>query len=292
MKDVFQCFLLLAAAANLCDDTQEAVIDEDTFERVHELRKHRRRNSATGKTSIFAGLLYCADCGSKLYYCASKSIADGKEFYRCSEYKERCGSCTIHYIRDSVLKEIVLDTLQKVAKYVQEFEPVFLYLFAKQNSLGRETKIRTMRQNVEKSRCRIKEIDMLIERIYEDNVLGKLSDDCYSRMSSNYEREQKELLASVEQDEQMIREAEQKRVNLKTFLDVIRECIDLKELTPEIVNTLIQKIEVHRSQTDDDGVKHVPIDITFTAVGIINIPTEKELLSAMEEMRARPLQTA
>jgi len=119
-------------------DTQEAIIDEDTFERVHELRKHRRRNSATGKTSIFAGLLYCADCGSKLYYCASKSIEDGKEFYRCSEYKERRGSCTIHYIRGSVLKEIVLDTLRKVAKYVQEFEPVFLYLFAKQNSLGRE----------------------------------------------------------------------------------------------------------------------------------------------------------
>ena len=273
-------------------DTQEAIIDEDTFERVHELRKHRRRNSATGKTSIFAGLLYCADCGSKLYYCASKSIEDGKEFYRCSEYKDRRGTCTIHYIRDSVLKEIVLDTLRKVAKYVQEFEPVFLYLFAKQNSLGRETMLRTMRQNVEKSRRRIKEIDMLIEHIYEDNVLGKLSDDRYYRMSSNYEKEQKELLAMVEHGEQMIQEAEQKKVNLKVFLDAIRKCIDLKALTPAIINTLIQRIDVHRSQTDDDGVKHVPIDITFTAVGIINIPTEKELLSAMEEMRTKPLQTA
>ena len=90
----------------------------------------------------------------------------------------------------------------------------------------------------------------------------------------------------------MIQESEQQKINLKVFLDAIRECIDLKELTPTTVNTLIQRIEVHRSQTDDDGVKHVPIDITFTAVGIINIPTEKELLSAMEEMRARPLQTA
>ena len=273
-------------------NTQEAIIDEDTFERVHELRKHRRRNSATGKSSIFSGLLYCADCGSKLYYCASKSIEDGKEFYRCSEYKESRGSCTIHYIRDSVLQELVLATLRKVARYVQEFEPVFLYLFAKHNSLGREATVRTMKQNVEKAKRRIKEIDTLIERIYEDNVLGKISDERYYRMSANYEREQNELLASVEQDEQMIQEAELKKVNLKVFLDAIRGCTDLKELTPAIVNTLIQKIEVHRSQTDDDGVKHVPIDITFTAVGIINIPTEKELLSAMEEMRVKPLQTA
>ena len=132
----------------LIPNTQEAIIDEDTFERVQELRKHRRRNSATGKSSMFAGLLYCADCGSKLYYCASKSIDDGKEFYRCSQYKENRGACTIHFIRDSVLKELVLDTIRKVAKYVQEFEPVFLYLFAKQNTLGRETTIRNMKQTL------------------------------------------------------------------------------------------------------------------------------------------------
>ena len=273
-------------------NTQEAIIDEDTFERVQELRKHRRRNSATGKSSIFAGLLYCADCGSKLYYCASKSIDDGKEFYRCSQYKENRGACTIHFIRDSVLKELVLDTIRKVAKYVQEFEPVFLYLFAKQNTLGRETAIRNMKQNIEKSKRRIKELDMLIERIYEDNVLGKISDERFYRMSANYEQEQKELLAAVEHDEQKVRKAEQEKVDLKVFLEAIRECTDLKELTPTIVNTLIKRIDVHNSEKDENGVKHVPIDIYFTAVGIINIPTEKELIAAMEEIREKPLKTA
>ena len=273
-------------------NTQEAIIDEDTFERVQELRKHRRRNSATGKSSIFAGLLYCADCGSKLYYCASKSIDDGKEFYRCSQYKENRGACTIHFIRDSVLKELVLDTIRKVAKYVQEFEPVFLYLFAKQNTLGRETAIRNMKQNIEKSKRRIKELDMLIERIYEDNVLGKISDERFYRMSANYEQEQKELLAAVEHDEQKVRKAEQEKVDLKVFLEAIRECTDLKELTPTIVNTLIKRIDVHNSEKDENGVKHVPIDISFTAVGIINIPTEKELIAAMEEIREKPLKTA
>lgn len=273
-------------------NTQEAIIDEDTFERVQELRQHCRRNSATGKSSMFAGLLYCADCGSKLYYCASKSIKDGQEFYRCSQYKENRGSCTIHFIRDSVLKELVLDTIRRVAKYVQGFEPVFLYLFAKQNTLGREMNIRNMKQNIENSKRRIKELDMLIERIYEDNVLGKISDERFYRMSANYEKEQKELLATVEHDEQAVRKAEQEKVDLKVFLEAIRECTDLKELTPTIVNTLIKRIDVHNSEKDENGVKHVPIDISFTAVGIINIPTEKELIAAMQEMRETPLKSA
>ena len=134
---------------------------------------------------------------------------------------------------------MVLEAIQKVAKYVVDYEPIFLYLFAKKNTLGRETTIRTIKTKIEKSKRRIKEIDMLIERIYEDNVLGKISDDRFYRMTANYEKEQKELLAAVEH-----------------------------------------------------GHKNVPIDIYFTAVGIINIPTEEELIAAMEEMREKPLKSA
>ena len=273
-------------------NTQEAIIDEDTFDRVAELRKNRRRNTATGKTSMFAGLLYCADCGSKLYYAAAKSIKEHQEFYRCSQYKENRGACTIHYIRDVVLKEMVLEAIQKVAKYVAEYEPVFLYLFAKKNTLGREKTLRTMKTKIEKAKQRIKELDMLIERIYEDNVPRKISDDRFYCMSANYEKEQKELLAAVEHDEQKVREAEQEKINLNVFLTAIRECTDLKELTPTIVNTLIKRIDVHNSTKDEHGHKHVPIDIYFTAVGIINIPTEEELISAMEEMREKSLKSA
>ena len=137
-----------------------------------------------------------------------------------------------------------------------------------------------MKTKIEKSKQRIKELDMLIERIYEDNVLGKISDDRFYRMSANYEKEQK------------VREAEQEKINLNVFLTAIRECTDLKELTPTIVNTLIKRIDVHNSTKDEHGHKHVPIDIYFTAVGIINIPTEEELISSMEEMRDKPLKSA
>lgn len=273
-------------------DTQEAIIDVETFERVQELRRHRRRNTATGRTSLFSGLVYCADCGSKLYFCASKSIKPNQEFHRCSAYKENRGTCSIHYIREVVLKEIVLEAIQKTARYVQNFEPVFLYQFARQNTRAREQSIRTLKQKIEKSRKRIQELDRLFSRIYEDNALGKLSDERYARMSAAYESEQKELLAAAESDEQTVRDMEQERIDLHQFLNAMRECTDLKELTPTLVNTLIKRIEVHNSSVDENGVKHVPVDIHFTAVGIINIPDTEEILQIMEEIRTKPLRIA
>lgn len=273
-------------------DTQEAIIDIDTFERVQELRRHRRRNTATGRTSLFSGLVYCADCGSKLYFCASKSVKENQEFHRCASYKENRGTCSIHYIREVVLKEIVLEAIQKTAQYVQNFEPVFLYQFARQNTRNREKSIRELKLKIERSEKRIAELDKLFARIYEDNTLGKLDDARYARMSAGYEAEQKELLAAVESDEQTVREMEQEKIELKLFLETMRECTDLKELTPALVNTLIKRIEVHNSTVDENGVKHVPVDIHFTAVGIISIPDQEEILQIMEEIRTKPLKIA
>lgn len=272
-------------------NTQKAIIDETTWERVQELRKNRRRNTATGRESIFSGLVYCADCGSKLYFCASKSITEKQEFYRCAAYKENTGTCSIHYIRDIVLRQLVLETIQKVAEFVQGFEPVFVYLFAKKNAEGREKSIRAMKLKAEQSKKRIAELDKLIERIYTDNVMGKISDERFAIMSNNFETEQKQLREALTEIEQSIVVAETEKVDMKRFLETIRECTDLKELTPAIVNTLIKRIEVHNSIVVD-GVKRVPIDIHFTAVGLISLPDEKELLELIEEIKANPLKSA
>ncbi len=269
-------------------NTQEAIIDESTWERVQELRKNRRRNTATGRESIFSGLVYCADCGSKLYFCASKSITEKQEFYRCAAYKENTGTCSIHYIRDIVLRQLVLETIQKVAEFVQGFEPVFVYLFAKKNAEGREKNIRSMKLKAEQAKKRIAELDKLIERIYTDNVIGKISDERFAIMSANFEAEQKELREGLTKIEQSIDTAQTEKVDMKRFLETIRECTDLKELTPSIVNTLIKRIEVHNSIVVD-GVKRVPIDIHFTAVGLISLPDEKELLELIEEIKGNPL---
>ena len=164
-------------------------------------------------------------------------------------------------------------------------------MFARKNTLGREQSIRSMKAKLEQSKKRIKELDKLIERLYEDNVLGKVSDERFARMTANYETEQKELIADVTHDEQTVRDAEKEKVDLRLFLETIRKCTDITELTPTLVNTLIKRIEVFDG-VKIDGKKHVPIKIHFTAAGIVDIPDENEILQVMEEIRTKPLKTA
>ena len=265
-------------------NTQEAIIDEDTFNRVQELREGRRRNTATGRESLFSGLLYCADCKSKLYFCAAKSIKPHQEFHRCSAYKESRGTCSIHFIREVVLREMMLELVKRVALFIQQYEAVFLYMYAKKHNITKETNMRNMKAAIEKDKRRISEIDMMIERLYEDNVLGKIPDDRFSKMMGKYEAEQKALIEAVAKAEQALQTFEQDKVDLRIFLETIRKCTDIDELTPEIINRLIRRIEVHNSEKVN-GRKCVKIDVYFTAVGLIDLPDETELLKTMEEIR-------
>ena len=265
-------------------NTQEAIIDEDTFNRVQELRENRRRNTATGRESLFSGLLYCADCKSKLYFCAAKSVKENQEFHRCSAYKENRGTCSIHFIREVVLREMVQELVRRVAIFIQQYEAVFLYMYSKKHNLTKAADMKNMKAEIERNKRRIAEIDTMIEGLYEANVLGKINDERFSKMMGKYETQQKTLVEETKKLERALEQAEQDKVDLRVFLETIRKCTDIKELTPALVNRLIQRIEVHKSEKVD-GRKRVKLDIYFTAVGLIDIPDEKELLETMEEIR-------
>lgn len=265
-------------------NTQEAIISEDVWLRVQELRENRRRPTATGRTSLFSGLVFCPDCGSKLYFCAAKSLKQNQEFFRCANYKDGRGSCQIHYIRDVSLEKIVFKAINELAKFVAEFEPVFLYMLAKKNTAGRKAEMQSLKNTIEYSKRRIKELDKLIERIYEDNVTGKITDERFARMSISYESDQKDLIISAENSEKRLAEMEKATVDLRLLLKTLRESTELKELTPTLVNSLIQRIEVHNNDKSS-GHSHVKVDIYFTAIGMINIPTEEEILRMMDEIR-------
>ena len=191
-------------------DMQEAIISEEQWLRVQELREHRRRPTKTGRTSLFSGLVYCPDCGAKLHFCAAKSLKRNQEFWRCSNYKDGRGSCKIHYIRDVVLERIVLEAVSNLADFVRCYESVFLYMLAKKNNAMRQKEYKRLQKAVENGTKRITEIDRLIERIEVHNN-DKFSGHCY-----------------------------------------------------------------------------VKVDIYFTAVGMIDIPTEKEIQSMIEEIRNNP----
>ena len=273
-------------------NTQEAIIDEETFKTVHEMRASRRRNTATGRTSLFSNLVFCGDCGSKMYFCAAKSINENQEFFRCSAYKENRGTCTIHFIRNVVLEEMVLETVRKTAKYISENETVFLYLYEKNHRLSVAKELRDTKLRVEQAKKRIKELDGLISASFEQLARGTISEERFKIFCDKYEAEQKELTKFVSETEAEIQMAKQDAVDLKAFLENIRECTDIQKLTPTLVNTLIKKIEIFNSVKDEDGKKHVPITIHFRSVDIVTVPDEEEIIAAMEEIRNNPTKVA
>ena len=127
------------AEQQIIPNMQEPIISEELFDRVQELRSHKRRNTKTGRASLFAGLLFCPDCGAKLHFCAAKSLKPNQEFYRCANYNSGRGTCNIHYIRNVVLEQIVAEAVGSLADFVRCYEPIFLYLLAKSNTAARQS---------------------------------------------------------------------------------------------------------------------------------------------------------
>ena len=193
----------------------------------------------------------------------------------------------MHYIRDIILERLVLEAVSDLSDFVRCYEPVFLYLLAKKNNAMRQKEYQQLQQAVENGTKRIAEIDRLIEKVFEQNAGGILSDERFAKMLQNYEKEQKALTQEVEENRQTLQNAEQRVMDLRLVLRTLREMTDIKELTPTLVNSLIERIEVHNSDKSGSH-SHVKVDIYFTAVGMIDIPTEKEILATMEEIRNNP----
>ena len=265
-------------------DTQEAIVSQAQWDRVQELRKNKRRPTATGKTSLFSGLVFCADCGSKLHFCAAKSLKANQEFFRCANYKSGRGECTIHYIRNVALEQIVSVAVSDLADFVTCHESFFLQMIGTQRSAGKDRNIRSIKSDIAAGKHRIDEIDRLIAKLYEDNFAGKLSDERYSRMAVKYEKEQAELLRSVSTKEKELAELERESVDIRLLLAGLREYSSMETLTPEVVNKIIKRIEVHNSETVN-GHKRVGIDIYFTGVGLVDLATIKEMLAIAESSR-------
>ena len=193
----------------------------------------------------------------------------------------------MHYIRDIVLERLVLEAVSDLSDFVRCYEPVFLYLLAKKNNAMRQKEYQQLQKAMENGTKRIAEIDRLIEKVFEQNAGGILSDERFAKMLQSYEKEQKSLTQEVEENRQTLQNAEQRVVDLRLVLRTLREMTDMKELTPTLVNSLIERIEVHNSDKSS-GQSHVKVDIYFTAVGMIDIPTEKEILATMEEIQNNP----
>ena len=267
------------------EDTQPAIIEPGQWERVQELRSNKRRLTKLGKTSIFSGLVYCADCGAKLYFCASRSYTESQTHFVCSNYKSNTGSCKIHYIREVTLYKRVLECIQRTLTYVQLFRDDFIHEMLLQDEASRKAELAQKQSALSAAKRRMDELDKIIQRLYEDAVLGRLSEARYVKLSAQYETEQTEIQQLSAALEQEISRGTEQVADVSHFLQLAEKYSNLQELDAVTVNELIQKIVVH-SPEKINGKKHVTIEIYFTYVGTIRIPLKKPNVFADAETPA------
>lgn len=252
-------------------DVHEPIIERGMFERVQELRKRiRKRRTKDGESNMFSGLLVCADCGSNLNYHFNQGNPD-ITYFNCANNNSRGACDKTHYVRVDFLEEVVLGEIKRLMAFATKYEDEFAKIVT-----GFATDNLKQRQKVwDKNLCawssRIKELDALFERLYEDNVAGKISDDRFVKLSSKYEEEQQELSAKMQTLSETIERESGKTISADMFLSSVRKYTRAKKLTAQMLNALIAKIEVfHREKVD--GVWVQRFTIHYNCVGVIEVP--------------------
>ena len=263
-------------------DTHPAIIDRETFALVQELRKHRRRPTKSGIVSPFSGLLYCADCGEKLYYSVTGSYKREQAYFFCSSYRKNSEVCSAHYIREKVVEQIVLESMQCILLNVQAFEKEFARKQMDCYTEDKKKQLAAKRRELGKVKKRIAEIDTLIQKIYEDNASGKLSDERYATLSLSYEEEQKTLKNAVPELQSFLETETAKTESLQRFIQKVKQVTELKALTPELIHEFVDKIVVYAPRYLD-GKRVQLLDIYYSGVGILHELTPEEMEEAFQQ---------
>ena len=252
-------------------DTQEAIVSQAQFDRVQELRKNKRRPVKAERQGLFSGLLFCADCGSKLHFATSKRFEGKQDCYVCCHYKSNRGTCTAHYIREDVLREIVLERIRAVNEYIRDDVDAFQEEWLQCRRTDQERSIRDDKKKVEQAKKRLFDLDVIISWLYEDYVLGNLSQDRYKKMSADYEAEQERLKLEIEVIEEWVEQREEMNDGLDAFIVLTQKYVDVEELTQTIVNEYIKKIVVY-APDKSSGKRTQKVKIYFNFVDDVDIP--------------------
>lgn len=254
----------------------EAIIDEETFSTVQKIRNGKRRRTPLGEMPILSGMVYCADCGAKLYQVRSKDWNHDKEYMVCATYRKRGKhNCTSHQIRNIDIEKALLYMIQQVTAFARDYEDEFVELVVKNKNKELERKIRESKKELEQSISRVSKIDLLIQRLYEDNVEGKISNEQFIKMISAYEKEQQTLNVRITELNKVIKNEQEKITNTSSFLNLVNCYTNITKLNAEIIRTFIEKVYIYN--VDTIGTRKIKkIKIVFNFIGEIDLPTEKK----------------
>ena len=255
------------------ENTQPPIVEESVFLIVQNIRRSRRRPTKMGDMGIFSGLLYCAECGGKMYQCRATNFTEEQKYFICSTYRKGKDLCTTHSIKNVVLHEIVLRNLREAIEYVTQYEAEFIQEAADSRLRERDAEFSRKRETLSRAESRIAELDNLFKHLYEDNVTGKLSDERFIKMSRDYELEQENLKSMAEVLREEIKQQEKQKTNVKAFISVVKKYTDMQELDASILREFIDRIEV--SHTDKKS-KTREITIVYNFIGAFDFERAKE----------------
>ena len=261
------------AVEDMCifPDTQEAIVSQAQWNRVQELRKNKRRPAKAERQGLFSGLLFCPDCGNKLHFATCKSFDGKQDHYVCSSYKSNRGTCTAHYIREDVLREIVLERIRAVNEYIRRDVDGFQEEWLQCRRQDHEKNIRNDKKRVEQAKKRLSDLEIIIRKLYEDYALGHINLALYKKMSTDYEAETERLKLEIEVTEEWVEQQQEMNDGLDAFIALTEKYVDVTELTQTIVNEYIKKILVY-APDKSSGKRQQRIKIFFNFVDEIDIP--------------------
>lgn len=251
------------------ENTHEAIIDPDTWEKVQELRRHKRRPARIGKSNMFAGIVRCADCGAKLYYCTSRNFEARQDHFICSTSRLKSTEvCATHFIRAVVLELGVWAHMRLVISCVAHYEERFRQAMGAKRKAEAKRELAAKRKRYAQAQRRLGELDRLFKRVYEDYADEKLSENRFQMLADDYEQEQNELREKLLQLEEEISQQKEQAESIERFIGKVRKYLDLQELTPAVLNDMVKAVYVH-APVKENGERLQDIDISYDLVGIL-----------------------
>ena len=251
-------------------NTHPAIIEQEVFDKVQQIRKQRHRRTKTGKSSLFSGMVYCADCGAKMRYCTTNYFEKRQDHFVCANYRSNTGSCSAHFIRAVVLEELVWMHMKAVIFYVTRYEKHFRTVMEQRLRMSSEEAIRGYKTQFAQAERRLAELDRLFIRIYEDNVSGRITDERFSLMSKTYEDEQAQLKVDIHHLRQVIEVQDRQIEDLEKFIQRAHKYEDLQEMTPYALRELVKGIYIE-APDKSSGKRRQGVRISYDLVGFVPV---------------------
>ena len=263
------------------ENTHEALIDQQTWDIVQDIRKHKRRRANMTEQNIFSGLVYCADCGGTMVLHRAHTMDAVKNNFMCSTYKKKGKDvCSGHYIRQVELAAILLDDIRRVTHFAQQNEVLFAKHISQKQSKEAQKEITRLQREEDSLNRRQTELTALFKRLYEDNVLGRIPDEQYRILAQGYTEEQKQLRERLPVAEARLEELKSTASNLARFIENAKKYSQIEELTSEILRTFIQKITIGERSKKHSRNAVQEINIYYRDVGLLDDMPEADAAEA------------